>query len=275
MNKILVAFDGTHFSEGALNFIRNRNEISKILVTGVFLPKLDFADLRRSYSDGMIGPLFIPVEEKPDSSEIEKNILRFEAFCIKNQIEFRVHRDFENFAMPELKKETRFAHLLVIGSESFYKNLGTEEPNEYLQDALHSSECPVVVVPEKYEFPQSNILTYDGSEASVYAIKQFTYLFPDMTSNNTLLVYARDHSDKEMPDEIYIEELVSRSFPNLTIMKLNLEPAKYFARWLSDKKSAMVISGSYGRSSFSSLFKKSFITGVIKDHKIPAFISHP
>ena len=113
-------------------------------------------------------------------SGTEKHYKRFETLCQHNGIAYRVHKDFIFFAMPELKKETRFADLLIISSEKFYINLASEAPNPYLHEALNRAECPVVVVPETFRFPQRNVLAYDGSETSLFAIKQFAYLFPEL-----------------------------------------------------------------------------------------------
>jgi nucleotide-binding universal stress UspA family protein len=274
MKKILLAFDGTHFSEGAFEFARALNERKKILLTGAFLPQVDYGNLWGYGGGGMAGPIFIPVVEGRDVEAVTKNIEKFEKRCQKNGIEYRVHKDFTDFALPELKKETRFADLLIVGSESFYENLGTGEPNEYLQDALHGVECPVIIIPENFIFPKTNILAYDGSKSSVYAIKQFTYLLPELVNNKTLLAYAREKEDSEIPDDIYIEELAARHFQDLTVTKLTMNPKKYFATWLSEKNAAILVSGSFSRSAFSLILKKSFITDVIKEHKLPIFIAH-
>ena len=273
MKKILLAFDGEHFSEGAFEFGRSMNEMNHVMLTGVFLPHVNYSNLW-SYGDGMSGAVFIPLVEADDEEAVKKNIERFESLCRKNNIEYRIHKDLNDFALPELKKETRFADLLIIGSESFYENIGTSEPNEYLKDALHGVECSVIVVPEKFDFPKINILAYDGSESSVYAIKQFAYLLPELVNNKTLLVYAKQNGDIEIPNEAYVEELVARHFSDLTVTKLDIDPKKYFATWLSEKKSAILVSGSFSRSSFSLLFNKSFIAEVIKEHNLPVFITH-
>jgi nucleotide-binding universal stress UspA family protein len=273
MKKILLAFDGTHFSEGAFEFARRMNESSPILVTGVFLPQVDYANVW-SYAGGTAGNLFIPLLEDEEAGAVQKNIAMFESLCQKNNIDYRVHKKFLDFALPGLKKETRYADLLIIGSESFYENLGINQPNESLKDALHASECPVLVVPEKFQFPESNVLTFNGSDDSVYAIKQFTYLFPELCRNTTLLVYAKEESGEELPDELYIEELAARHFPDLTLIKLPLDPKQYFNTWVTDRKGAILISGAFSRSVFSQMFKKSFITDVIRDHKLPVFIAH-
>lgn len=273
MKKILLAFDGAHFSEGAFEFARKLNELSPILLTGVFFPLIDYSSLW-SYSAAASAGMVIPLLEEEDAAMIEKNIDRFNALCQKNNIEYRVHKDFTDFALPGLKKETRFADLLILGSESFYENIGINEPNSYLKDAIHNAECPVVVVPEQFDFPEKNVLTYDGSESAVYAIKQFAYLFPDFTDNKTVLLYAKSGDEIAFPDEQNIEELCARHFNDLTLFKLGVNPQKHFGLWSSEKKGAILVSGAYGRSSFSMMFKKSFVSDVIRDHKLPVFIAN-
>lgn len=273
MRKILLVFDGINFSEGAFEFARRLNEKNQILVAGVFMPQVDFANLW-SYAGAASGAITIPLIEDEESKEIEENIERFRQLCKKNKIEYRVHKDFYAFALPELKRESRFADLIIIGSEKFYTNIGVNGPNDYIKDALHDAECPVLVVPEKFNFPESNILSYDGSESSVFAMKQFAYLFPEFVKNPTLLVYAKNEREEEIPNVEYIEELAARHFPDLTIVKLHLDPKENFAAWISEKKNAILVSGSFGRSSLSRVFKKSFIKDVIKDHRLPIFIVH-
>lgn len=273
MKKILLVFDGLNFSEGAFEFARRLNEKNKILATAVFVPQVNYANLW-SYAGTAGTTLSIPMIEDEESEQIEKNMERFEDLCKKNHIEFRVYKDFYDFAMPELKRETRFADVVILGSQSFYSNIGIGEPNDYLKMALHDVECPVVIVPEKFGFPESNVLSYDGSESSVYAIKQFAYLFPEFTKQPTILVYSKDESEDDIPNTEYIEELVVRHFPDLTITKLHLDPKDFFATWISSRKNPILISGAFGRSSFSRVFKKSFVKDVIKEHQLPIFITH-
>ena len=274
MKKILLAFDGKNFSKGALDFARVLNEKNPILVIGAFLPQVNYANLFSNSGGGMVGSFAVPVLEGEASEAVQKSIEHFESYCSRNHLEYRVHRDFNDFALPELKKETRFADLLVLSSETFYGNIDTIEPNIYLKEVLHSLECPVVTVPETFEFPTSNILAYDGSESSVYAIKQFAYLFPELSDNNTILIYAKEKGGEEFPDEINIEELAARHFSDLTLLRLEADPEKYFDSWLMDHSKAILISGAFGRSGISRLFHKSFVAGIISDHKLPVFIAH-
>lgn len=274
MKKLLLAFDGTHFSEGAFEFVRRLNDRAPVLVTGVFLPQVDYANLWSYAGGGMAGPVFIPLVEGEDVSVVEENIARFEALCEKNGIEFRVHKEFSDFALPSLKKETRYADALIIGSEIFYQNLGTEDPNEYLREVLRGVECPVIIVPEQYDFPENIVLAYDGSASSVFAIRQFAYIFPQLAKLPTLLLNVSKSEKEDVPDQSYIQELVARHFGNLSVFKLELGSQKDFSKWLADRKGALLVSGSYGGSSMSRMFHKSFITEVIRDHKLPVFNAH-
>lgn len=273
MKKILIAFDEKHFSEGAFTFAQQLNELEPILLIGVFLPQVIYANLW-NYTEGVAGPILVPLANDEENDVAKKNIKRFEDLCIKNGIDYRIHKDFYDFSLPELQKETRFADLLILGTETFYENLGATTINDYLKDALHAAECSVILVPEKYDFPKSNILTYDGSASSVYAIKQFIYLFPELCNQKTVLVFANEDKKAEFPEEEYIKELAARHFKDLTFFKLDVNPKKYFSTWVNEKKGVMLISGAFGRSSLSQFFKKSFITDIISEHKLPLFIAH-
>ena len=272
MKKVIIAFDGSNFSEAAFEFARRLNELKPILLTGVFLPQADLYNLW-SYADG-VGGLYIPLVESRESELVKTSIDLFKKRCQGNGIDFRVHDDFYDFAIPELKKESRYADLLIIGSEKFYENAGKNSPNPYLKFALHDVQCPVLLVPEKFEFPENIILAYDGSEDSVFAIKQFAYLFPELLRKETFLLYVSEDPDDDFPDKIQMEELAARHFKKLTLWKLDINPKKQLRKWLLDKSTSLLVSGSYGRSGLSQLFSRSFMKDVIADHRLPVFIAH-
>ncbi len=272
MKKILIAFDSKHFSEGAFEFARRLNLLHPILLTGVFLPQSELANLW-SYADAGTG-MYFPVAETPDPALRLKQISHFEHLCLGSNIDYRVHEDLDDLALPSLEQESRFADLMIIGSEMFYNDDNAELPENYLKDLVSNASCPVLIVPEKIDFPESIILAYDGSEESLFAIKQFAYLFPELCGLKTLLVHATQSGLIDFPYKIQMEELVARHFKDLTLFKLTLDPKKYFSTWLSDKQGSMLVCGSYGRSGLSMLFRKSFVKDVIASHRLPIFIAH-
>lgn len=271
MKKIILAFDGANFSDGAFQFARKLNEIEPILLTGVFLPQVQLANLW-SYTSNQ-STTFLPLLETEESELVKENINKFEKLCQDNRIDYRIHKDFYDFAIPELKEESLYADLLILGSEVFYKQ-AANTPAIYLQEALHGVKCPVLVVPEKFDFPDNIILAYDGREEAVFAIKQFAYLFPQLTRLKTLLVYVTMDIDKDIPHKIQMEELLARHFSDLTLFKLSVNSGALFNAWIESNKSALLVSGSYGRSDLSRLFRKSFVKEIIADHRLPVFIAH-
>lgn len=273
MKKIILAFDGTMFSEGAFAFARRMNELSPVLVVGVFVPQVSYAGL---WTYGAIAgaPSYLPLQETETGDIIQQNIQRFENLCQENGMRCHVHKDFYDFALSELLRETRFADLLVISSEQFYQHLGDEPASDYLRELLTRAECPVLVVPENFDFPNKTILAYDGSASSVYAIKQFAYLFQELSLNETLLVFMKEDADEKFPEEHNIMELASEHFPMLELFKLDVNPRKYFNQWVQENKNAMLVSGAFSRSILSQLLHKSFVTDVIAEHKLPVFIAH-
>ncbi|MGZ8558140.1 MAG: hypothetical protein ACXWWC_07405 [Chitinophagaceae bacterium] len=274
MKKIILAFDGRHFCEGSLQFARGLNYISPVLLTGVFLPQADYANLWSYSGGGMSGSSFIPLVEDEDAEVINNNIKQFESFCRNNEIQFKVQKSYFDFTIPSLKKESRFADLLVISSEIFYEQSGTVSPNDYLKELLHNVECPVIILPEKFEFPQRNIISYDGSESSVYAIRQFSYLLPELAKNKSIFVHGHENDDEPIPDEVNIRELVTLHYPHVDWSKSESVPKEYFSTWISEMKGSILISGAFGRSKMSMFFNKSFITDIISDHRLPVFICH-
>lgn len=274
MKKILIAFDNMHYSEGAMQFIIDLNQLTPLSITGVFLPQIDYSALWSFEAGANPGRLFVPFAEEMQAETVRETIDRFEACCRQHNLKYNVHKDFFDFTLTELQQETRFADLLVIGSEVFYASKGGDQVNDFLQDVLRHTECPVMLVPEAASFPQSNILTYDGSESSVFAIKQFAYLFPELCDRKTLIVYIDKDKNVSMPNEKLLKDLVSRHFDQPAYLSLHIDPSKELSTWLSEQRGAVAISGSFGRSATSQFFRRSFLYGVVGDHHVPVFIAH-
>lgn len=274
MKKVLLAFDGSNFSEGAFEFVRQLNSVQPVLVTGVFMPQVDYANLWSYAAAAGAGTVYVPLLEDEEADLINRNIHYFEMLCKQHGIKYKVHKDVFDFALPALKKESRFADLTIVSGQLFYKGVLEYNRLDYLSDVLHDTECPVLIVPEKFSFPKTNILAYDGSDESVYAIKQFAYLFPEFTRNQTWLVYAESDQHKDFPAKEYMFELAAQHYTDLVFYKLDLNPKKYFSSWVGSKNAALLVSGSFSRSAWSQLFKKSFVAEIIKEHQVPVFIAH-
>ena len=223
MRKILLAFDGPHYSDAAMEFTRRLNASQPVLVTGAFMPQVDFTTLWTYSAGSEASGKFLPLTEPGDAHVIDDNILKFEEFCSNNRIRYKVHKDFYDLIIPSLKEESRFADLMILGSEKFYEQAGTDDLNAYLKEALHGFECPIIVVPEKFAWPESNIFTYDGNKDSLYAIKQFAYLFPEFTRNKTIILHVGKEEATKLPEEEKLRELIDCHFNEAEFVQLLAE----------------------------------------------------
>lgn len=270
MLKIIVAFDGSHFSEGAMRMATWLQGRVPLMITGVFISPVDYRELLGYSGMGMGAPVFtMPAED--DDQIAESTITKFRNYCESHQIEYVTHKDTNLFALAELIRETRFADCLIISSELFYENIDKEQPNEYLKRTLHESECPVLLVPENFEEPRSVILSYDGKASSVFAIKQFAYLFAECCKLGAMLFHAEGN---DLPEKERIAELAARHYDPLSIEQLNHEDARELKRWLTQNHHSILVTGAFGRNEVSALFRKSYVTDIIRAHKIPVFVAH-
>lgn len=271
MKKVLFALDDNHLSQGAFDFVTRMNEKEPVLLTGIYIPAF-INDLAWSTPGGE-DALFIPRLLNEDEAMIRGNIQGFKDACITNSIDFRVHGDIGYSILEGLQKETRFADLLVIGLDNYYASPGEDYVHGELKRIIEKAECPVLLIPAKSSYPDNIVIAYDGSAASTYALKLFTYLFPSMTTIKTLVVHA-SLDTSTFPDEDYIKELAARHFSDLTFSSLEFEPKKYFSTWIEDRPNTLLVTGSYGRSGVSQLFNTSFMDEILKCHDVPVFIAH-
>lgn len=272
MKKILFACDGKNFSEAGFEFIKWVRSQEPVKVTGVFFSSVNYHMLLATaiggYADAYIG-------YKEDSeSEIKYSIGMFEKGCEKNNIEYRVHRETEFWNLDEIEKETRFADLLVLSSAQFCTDLNDEQPNSYLRQTIRSAECPVVIVPEHFEVPSEILLAYNGKKDSLYAMKQFCYLFPQLTRLPANIVYIKDEDDATIPSLGFLSEYAACHFSELNIEKMHFDAKTFFPAWAAEEKNKLVVTGSYGRSGISGILSKSFAEEIIRNKNLPVFIAH-
>lgn len=272
MKKILLAFDNHHMPEDGFEFIARLNEVNPVLLIGVFLREINYAiNPRPTYFEGLGLPAYEHPVETVSPAEIAVKIKWFEEKCIRNNIEFRVHNDTDDLIIHELKKETRFADLLVV-TESFYQS-DEKDLSPLLQTILHLSECPVLAISGKGFFPENIVFAYDGSESAAHAIKQFAYVFPEFSDKSLMVVYGSKNGDDNMPDAIFIEEFTARHFSDVSFLKLEGDTSR-LSLWASERQGALLVTGSFGRSVLSETLRKSFVYDIVREHRLPVFIAH-
>ena len=272
MKKILLLCDGDHFPSGATRFIRQMRDHEPIYVKGLFMDPVDTLEMIPA---GYV-PISAPYErlKQKEKQLVMKSQDRFVEAFDKAGIKYEIHPHTGEWDRELFVRESRFADLVVISEELFCENKMEVQPNFYMIDALRASESPVVVVPEQFKRIDHLAFAYDGGKECMFAIKQFTHLFPNLTDLPSEFVHIKNEAADEIPERALLGEYTFSHFEAQHTSKLHFDPKKYLTAWLGTKKNVFLVSGSFSRSAVSNVFKKSFADRVIAEHSCPIFISH-
>ncbi|HTI07903.1 MAG TPA: hypothetical protein VL832_05080 [Puia sp.] len=273
MKQILLVTASTHFPKGPLAFLQAMQPREKIHARGLFFEPIDFTALskatRTTYN---LTPL---IElEKTEKAIVASQKASFAQACEQSKIPYTIHDNDQGWDKDLLIRESKFADLILISDELFYAEAWEKQPNLYLREILHNAQCPVLAIPESFTHIEQLFIAYDGSLESLYALKQFCYLFPAFTDLPAELVYCKKESGDAIPEIDALEQYIRLKLPFTRYSKLHFKASSYFPTWISEKKDALLISGSFGRSSISNATRHSFAEELIREHKLPIFIAH-
>jgi nucleotide-binding universal stress UspA family protein len=274
MCRILIAFNGTRVSSGAMAYGIELAKKMNAGLTGVFLRDMRYTGDVYNYG---FGEPYIDFDQlEKDSREEEKlrreNMELFVSTCKEEELDAKVHRD-NGSAARDLVYESSFADLVVISSETSFFEVYSDLPGSFLHEILVDSHCPVLIVPENHSTLQKAILTYDGSPVSLHAIKMFSYIFRDLHQMEITVLSSYKKDDHANAHE-NLSEFLAR-FKDYTLEKIREDSIDSLSAYL-EKHSAnsLVVMGSYGRNAISRFIHKSTADKVITDIKMPVFISH-
>jgi hypothetical protein len=272
MKQILIVGAGHDFPKGPFAFLHALQQNERVHVKGLFFRPVDYSALAAASA----GASTIPVMELEDN-EIEviaHHKDQFRRQCEQYNISYILHDNNKGWNKDLLVKESRFADLILISGESFYAESDNRQPNQYLREILHCAECPVLIVPENFTAIEHLFMAYDGSSESLHALKQFCYLFPNLTDLPTEVLYIHEETNNNIPDLDSLKQYTRLKFDWMSFSKLHFNAADYFSTWISEKKNVLLVSGSFSRSPLSYIGKRSFAEDVIHDHQLPIFIAH-
>lgn len=278
MKKILSVFDGYKLSRSTIEYsIQLARSLNAHLV-GVFLDETIY----HSY------PVAKVLKSGPRSSEILKQLdekdkrkrdeaaSRFQQACNKAGIPFSVHRD-KNIALRDLKHESMFADLVIINKHETFTRFREEPPTRFIKDLLGDVQCPVLVVPAQFLEIDKILLLYDGRPSSLFAIRQYSYLFGGLTDYPVEVLTVKDHymPNLHVPDNKLMREFIKRHFPKATFTVIKGDPEEEILQYLEGhRENELVVLGAYRRSEVSRWFKSSMADKLMQDTDTPLFIAH-
>ena len=274
MRKILLLSDSSRLNTSVLDFACYVSRLTNSKLIGIFLEDelavpAEAGELVQAISeDASAGPA-----PKADLQMWESNINLFRDACASRGCNCSVHR---NWGVPELEvlSESRFADLMIVDPEMTFNERTEGAPSRFVKDLLSKSECPVILAPSSFEGIDEIIFAYDGSPSSVFALKQFTYLFPQYSDKKITLLEASEKDSYSVTEKEKVRELVQMHYSTIGFKVMKGRAESELLACLLEKKNTFVIMGSYGRSTFSDFLRPSTADHIIQTVNLPIFITH-
>ena len=271
MEKILVIMNAHKPDINTIDFACAVAATAKTTLKGLFIDNVFM-----EYASPEIGISYFAAEQNNQTitADIEQAVRIFKDECQKKGINADICID-RGEAIQEAIRESRFADLLIADPGLGFFNQTQNLPSQFVTEILMHAECPVLLAPKLYEGIEEIIFCYNGSASSVYAIKQFTYLFPELSDKKVLLLEVNksgklqfDESDRQMMEWLRIH------YSNVSFNSLKGSAKDELFHYLFMKRQKCVVMGAYGRSMLSQVFKKSHADPIIRMIDLPLFISH-
>jgi nucleotide-binding universal stress UspA family protein len=276
MKKILAVFDGLRYSAHTIGYAADVAKATDSLLVGVFLHDLTYSHLVYTYSWDIPTHYALDYEriDMEDEEKMKDIITLFEKICTDKKVQCKIHRH-TGVPLMELLKESAFADLLIIDTKTSFFNVGDQTPSAFVKDLLTEAKCPVLIIPDSPEQVKHAVVAYDGSDSSVYAMKMFSYIFPEWKELDTTVLTVNSSSSNHIPKNRDMKDLAAGHFKNVSFKVLNGNPEKELEKYLNKNgKDTVVVMGSYGRSAWSRMFHSSMSNKILKDVKVPLFITH-
>lgn len=276
MERLLFAVDNDPVDEDAVGFACHLARLTQSRLTGVFLnePVTEPEVVIESQSaPGIVTSVTIAGfdKESEQAAQHEENIAIFRDWAGKSGISFNIYLD-KGVPAAELGYETLFADLLLMSADTFSK--GDEPiPSAFVKQMVHDSACPVILTPESFERIDNIVFCYDGGRASLFAIKQFAYLFPQLRSQRVKVI-SLAAEPPQPAEQARVTRWLGYHFSDVEWIAQGAEAAEALFHYLLKKKDDFVVMGSYGHGLLTSFFEPDYDTCTLRTTSLPIFIAH-
>ncbi len=208
-----------------------------------------------------------------EAERLGKNELLFNEICSNREVNSEFLPD-PPLLFNELIKESRFADLIIADAATSLQTRFEGVPTVFLEQLLKKTECPVFVAPESFEACEEIIFAYDGSDSAMFAIKQFTHLFPEFRKVKFTVLEISDDKDRPITEGDRLAQWLKNYYSNVNFKLLYGNAKDELFGFLLKKEKVIVVMGAFGRTMLSSLVSKSNAELILKAVNLPVFISH-
>ena len=276
MEKIIAAFDGLKYSESVAAHAMAIAKRYKTTLVGVFLEDFTYHSfgILDLVADNGSNKMRAVRLKKADEEIRDNSVKRFQEACENAGLEYIIHRNL-NVAIRDLLNESLYADLLIIQNNESFSLYKQPVPTNFIVALLEKVECPVLLVPDQYKKPEQICFFFDGEPSSVFAIKQFSYLFRHENKPMEEITVVLKDAERTVPDSPLMQEWMQQHYAVVKYKLLEGDARQEIVSHLKRKvKQPLVVLGAYERGAVSRWLKKSMADVLLKNIAVPIFIAH-
>lgn len=275
MEKILLVINARSPDVFSIDFACRIANLAQTKLTGLFIENLYFEYIP---VDALEGPSYFNTVSKITNTMVavdtDQSIRLFKEECLRKGIKPEVYVD-KGEPIQEIIFESRFSDLLIIDPELSFYNREEPLPSHFVKEILARAECPVLLAPEKFENIEEIVFCYDGSASAVFAIKQLTYLLPEMQDRKVMLLEVSTKSEQEFTEgHRRMMDWLRSHYHSVYYHSLKGDVKDELFHYFFKREKILIVIGAYGRSMLSNFFRKSSADVLIRTVDMPIFITH-
>lgn len=276
MEKIMLAVNTEVPDMSSIDFACYLGSLTRSGVTGVFLNNISAGNTNGNGNEsfGKSGTNGRAVNKRKITPIMASGMGLFRTLCENKGVHCRAHHEIQG---PSLKMlaESRYADLIILDPEMAFSEASDTVPGNSAKEILDKSECPVVISPEQFSGIDELVFASNGSASCLFAIKQFTYMFPQLNEKKlTILEMDDDMYSGSKEGKCKLRGWLQNHYSKVDFEILNGNSDNELFYYLLTKRNAMVILGAYGRCAASLFRRRSKADQLIKAIVHPIFIAH-
>ncbi|HEY1166207.1 MAG TPA: universal stress protein [Chitinophaga sp.] len=276
MEKILFVTDAVKLNMQQLDFACFLANLTRSKLTGIFLENLERELRSKERLQQLAVASAVPGASIREIKETycEQQIKLFKEGCERRGVNCYVHR---NRGVPavEVISESRYADLIVIDAGISFNDQRENIPTSFVEEILKGAECPVVTAPDTFEGIDRIIFTFDHSRSAVFAIKEFSHLFPELHGRKAVILSIATPGKTAMEEKYKLKEWLRAHYQDMELIVLEDDNKRAgLLEYLLAQKNAFIVMGAFGRGLLSNFLTPSHATPVVRLTGQPVFIAH-
>lgn len=270
MKKILLASNAGQPDRDAMDFACFLSKLVRTRLTGVFV-QAGHVETVSLPSESLSGKEHANAPYA-ESTLIAQSLYHFKESCTCRETSYSLPR--EHIVDTEaLIEETRFCDLMILPARLTLGEDLSPATNALTRQIITGARCPVALAPGTFERVDKIVFTYDGSKGSVYAMRQFTLLFPEFRKTPIIILTVNANKDTSK-GEASLKEWLDCHYDKVEYDFLEGNTADQLIRYLLPRRHAFVVMGAYGHRSLIRLLTSSTADPVSATLFNPLFFAH-